>query len=158
MATKSSRVKFSSRIHKLGINPVVDPPARAVEALARQAGRDRGPIPVRGRLNGVEFLQTLVKYRGAWRLYINGQMLKDSGLKVGDEAKIEIEFDPQPREVPIPVSFQNALQNNGPAKAAFEKLTDSRRNEILRYLGSLKTPASLERNIAKVISRLSGTS
>jgi hypothetical protein len=67
-----------------------------------QAGKAKGPIPVRGTVNGADFIQTLIKYQGAWRLYINGQMLKDSGSKVGDTARFEIEFDPRPRDVSMP--------------------------------------------------------
>jgi hypothetical protein len=60
--------KFSATIYKIGINPVVDPPDGVMTAIFAAAGRRKGPIPVRGRLNGAEFVQTLVRYRGAWRL------------------------------------------------------------------------------------------
>ncbi|MEQ1764261.1 MAG: DUF1905 domain-containing protein, partial [Pyrinomonadaceae bacterium] len=93
---------FSATIYTLGINPIVDTPEEVLNAIFAKAGRSKGPVPVCGTINGARFLQTLVKYQGAWRLYINGPMLKDSGLSVGDIAKIEIEFDPQPREEPMP--------------------------------------------------------
>jgi hypothetical protein len=48
---------------------------------------------VRGKLNGVEFRQTLVKYGGKVAVCTcNGEMLKSSGLKVGDEASVEIDL------------------------------------------------------------------
>ena len=105
-------VKFASKIYKIGINPVIDPPDDVLNALFLQAGKSTGPIPVRGRVNGAEFTQTLIKYSGAWRLYINGPMLKSSGLNVGDAAEIEIEFDPRPREVPMPKQLAAALRAN----------------------------------------------
>jgi uncharacterized protein YdeI (YjbR/CyaY-like superfamily) len=49
-----------------------------------------------------------------------------------------------------------ALSRNKMAKAAFENLMPSRQKEILRYLNSLKTESSLERNIEKVIQLLLG--
>lgn len=147
-------VKFSSKIFKLGINPVVDPPDRIMRALFDQAGRSRGPIPVRGRLNGAEFVQTLVKYQGVWRLYINGPMLKASGLSVGELAKIEIEFDLRPRDVPMPEALSIAFRKDKRAKAAFEKLSPSRQKEISRYIGSLKTAESVKRSVDRVIAQL----
>jgi hypothetical protein len=150
-------MRFSADIYKLGINPVVDPPGDVLDAVFEQAGRSTGAIPVCGRLNGAAYLQTLVKYVGAWRLYINGEMLKASGLQVGDTADIEIDFDPRPRTVPMPPMLQNALSKNKAAGAAFERLTPSRQKEILRYLGSLKTDESLRRNVEKVIVQLAGT-
>ena len=114
--------RFSAEIYKVGINPVVDPPEAVLSAIFRQAEKDKGPIPVKGVLNGSEFTQTLVKYAGAWRLYINGPMLKNSGLSVGDQAKIEIEFDPRPREEPMPAKLKAELRKNANARKAFEEL------------------------------------
>lgn len=147
---------FTAAITKLGINPVVDPPEKVLLTIFEQAGKSSGPIPVRGKINDSEFIQTLVKYRGKWRLYINGEMLKASGLKVGDEAKIEVEFDPRPRVVPLPELFVTALKQNAEAKQAFEALSQSRQKEILQYLGFLKTKESLVRNVEKIIRQLEG--
>ena len=149
--------KFSSTIYKIGINPVVDPPESVLRTIFRKAGRATGPIPVRGRLNGAEYVQTLVKYAGKWRLYINGKMLGDSGLAVGDVAKIEIEFDPVPREVPVPAALTSALRNNKVAQSEFDRLSPSRQKEIFKYLGSLKTQASIDKNIERVIRHLLGS-
>jgi hypothetical protein len=148
--------KFSATIFKVGINPVVDPPDGVLRKLFEKAERSKDPIPVRGRLNGAEFVQTLVKYQGAWRLYINGPMLKASGLKVGDTASVEIEFDPRPHETPMPPKFVRALSKDAVAKAAFDILTASRKKEILRYLGFLKTEESRDRNIERVLAHLRG--
>lgn len=141
-------------ICKLGINPVVDPPDDVLRAIFEQADRSKGPIPVRGLINGAEFIQTLVKYSGKWRLYINGEMLKASGLKVGDTANIDIEYDSRPRTQPVPKEMQRALAASKRAKATFDALTPYRKAEILRYLGSLKTKESITRNVDKLIRRL----
>lgn len=151
-----SITSFSARILKLGINPVVDPPSEVLDILFQQAGRSKGPIPVCGSLNGVAFTQTLVKYRGAWRLYINGPMLRSAGLKVGDTAVVAMEFDPTPRSVPVPPQLRRALTANKRAASAFRSLSASRRNEILKYLGSLKTEAAIEKNVSRVIKHLTG--
>jgi hypothetical protein len=145
---------FSQQIYKLGINPVVDPPNDALAVIFAQAGRTAGPIPVRGLINGAEFMQTLVKYAGKWRLYVNGEMLEASGLNVGDTASIEIEYDPRPRRFPVPAGLRRALARDPEARAAWDALTPSRRTEIVRYLTSLKTEASVSKNIEKVVRML----
>lgn len=145
---------FSATIYKIGINPVIDPPDKILEAIFKQAGRSKGPIPVRGKLNGAEFMQTLVKYKGAWRLYINGPMLKDSGLAIGDLAKIELEFDPRSRDVAVPKELAIALRQDKKANAAYERLSASRRKEIAKYIGSLKTPDSVAKNVERVMRHL----
>jgi hypothetical protein len=147
-------IKFTATIYKIGINPVVDPPEKALQAIFRQAGRSKGPIPVRGKLKGVDFIQTLVKFKGAWRLYVNGPMLKDSRLSVGEVAKVEIEFDPRSREVALPSELESALSGDRKASAAFANLAPSRRKEISRYIGSLKSREAIEKNVKRVISHL----
>ena len=147
---------FSARVAKIGINPYVGVPDDALNALFHQANKTRGPIPLRGRINGKKFKQTLVKYQGAWRLYINGSIRQAAGVDVGDQVHIDIEFDPKPRVEPIPPKLARALSGNKMAKAAFESLAPSRQKEILRYLNSMKTDSSLERNVEKIIQYLLG--
>jgi len=149
-------VSFTAKILRIGINPYVGLPEDILNTLFKQADKNSGPIPVRGRLNGKRFMQTLVKYRGEWRLYLNTPMRQDAGIDVGDDATFEIEFDPAPRTVTPQPKLERALSKNKEAKAAFEKLRPSRKNEILRYLNSLKTEESLVRNIEKVIQHLAG--
>lgn len=147
-------MRFTAKIEKIGINPVVDPPEEVLAAIFAGAGRAKGPVPVHGSIGGARFRQTLVRSRGSWRLYINGEMLKTSGLKVGDLAEIEIEFDPMPRIVPVPEALASALERDAEAKELFEGLVPSRQKEILRYLGSLKTAGSVDRNIKRLFRRL----
>ena len=147
---------FSAKISKIGMNPYVGIPEEVLNSIFEQAGKARGPIPVRGTVNRKPFTQTLVKYRGAWRLYINGIMRESAGIDVGDQAHIQLEFDPTPRMEPIHPKLVYALGKNKSAKAAFERLNPSRRKEILRYLNSMKTKESLKRNIDKVLRHLTG--
>lgn len=147
---------FSARILKIGINPYVGIPEDVLNALFKQADKTKSPIQVRGTVNGKRFKQTLVKYQGAWRLYINGEMRRSAEIDVGDKAHIKIEYDPVPRIESAPTKFVDALSKSKTAKVAFESLWPSRQKEILRYLNSMKTDSSLERNIQKVIQHLLG--
>ncbi len=77
---------FSAKILKIGINPYVLVPATVLKVLFEQAGKDKGPIPIKGTLNEKPFIQHLVKYSGKWRLYLNTPMRKAAGIDVGDMA------------------------------------------------------------------------
>jgi len=149
-------LSFSQKIGKIGVNPYVSPPENILRKLFRMARKEKGPIPVRGTIDGAVFKQTLVKYAGKWRLYINGPMLRNSGLKLGDTAHISIKFDPSSREVLMHPALGKVLAKNLRAKSEFAKLAPHRRKEILRYLHNMKTKESLERNIGIVIGHLSG--
>lgn len=149
-------VRFTAPIAVIGINPHVVPPQRALRAIFGEADKDSGPIPIRGTLQGKPFLQTLVKYAGAWRLYLNGPMLEGTGLKVGGRARVTIAHDPRPRTEPMPPALAVALEKDVRAREAFNALPPSRRKEILRYLNQGKTETTLLRNVARVVGHLSG--
>ena len=142
---------FTARVRKFDVNPYVAPPRKVLEDLFRQSGRDRSPIPVRGTLNGVPFVQTLVRYAGAWRLYLNTAMRRATGLDVGDDVRVDVRFDARPRVYPVPAALKRALGVRPADAKAFRALPPYRRREIARYIGSLKNEASIARNVAKVL-------
>ncbi|HEX9614081.1 MAG TPA: DUF1905 domain-containing protein [Bacteroidota bacterium] len=149
-------IAFSGIVRKIGINPYMTPPQSVLRRIFKSAGKDKGPVPVRGTLNGKPFRQTLVRYQGAWRLYLNTPMRVNAGVDVGDRATVRIAFDSKPREVPMHPLLNRALARNARAKVAFEALAPSRRKEILRYLHSMKNGESAERNVRRVIAQLIG--
>jgi hypothetical protein len=148
--------RFSAIIEIIGANPFVDPPEKVLGFIFKQAGKDKGPIRVRGTINGDSYRQTLLRYKGAWRLYVNGFMLKNSPKRIGERIVVEIEFDPEDRKVEPHPKLAEALRKNKTAAAAWVRLTPSRRWEIVRYIGSLKTEESIDRNIERAIRHLNG--
>lgn len=148
--------KFKARIELIGINPFVFIPQKVLQKLFTQAGRSRGPIPVCGLINDKKFKQTLVKYSGEWRLYINTTMLKNSPKRIGETIAIAIRYDPENREISPPSGFLRALDTNAAAKKVFYALSPSRQREIVRYLAHLKSATALERNIKRAINFLKG--
>lgn len=153
---QNTAIKFKAAIHIIGINPFVFVPAKILKAIFIQAGKDKGHIPIKGAINSKPYKQTLVRYSGEWRLYINTTMLKKSPKRIGELVEITVSFDSESREIEMPPAFAKALKANKEAALVFEKLTPSRKKEIVRYLANLKTTESLERNIVKAIRFLTG--
>lgn len=148
--------KFSATLDRIGINPFVFVPTRQLNKVFKEAGRILGPIPIRGTVNGKPYRQTLVKFKGSWRLYINTTMLPHSPKRIGERIKLTISFDPIDRTIKPHPSLARAMREHPAAKLAFDRLTPSRRLEIVRYISFLKTESSVERNVAKVINFLLG--
>ncbi len=149
-------IKFKARIEMIGVNPFVFLPDSVLQEIFTQAGKSRGKIPVKMKIDGHAFVQTLVKWSGAWRLYLNTPMRKAAKKEVGDVADFEIAYDPLERVFPMHPKLAGALQDNEQARSVFESLPPSRQQEIIRYIGSLKTEAALDRNVARVIRFLLG--
>src|ERR1700761_7396425 len=134
---------FTAQIQIIGINPYLLLPDEVLAEIFAQAKKDKGPIPVKGTVNGEMFIQNLVKLKGIWRLYINTSMLKNSPKRVGETITIGIEFDPDERIIAHHPGFVAALKENKEAKAVFDKLTPSLQLEIVRYISRLKTEESV---------------
>src|SRR5258705_6934083 len=118
----------------------------------------KGYIPVKGRIGGYFFQQTLcpIKNEG-YRLYVNGPMLKGAQLKPGQTANFIIEQDTLERNKSIPISpaFKKQLEEHN-LLDMFRQLAPSRQKEINRYLNNLKTQETLSKNINKMIDVLKG--
>jgi len=149
-------IKFRAKIEIIGVNPFVFLPDWVLHEVFTQAGKSKGKIPVKMKIDGHEFVQTLIKWSGAWRLYLNTPMRKAAEKNVGDAADFEIAYDPIERVFPMHPKFEKALQENEEAKKVFYKLRPSLQLEINRYFSFLKNEASVDRNVNKAVQFLLG--
>lgn len=147
---------FSAAIEIIGVNPYVSIPEDMLQAIFVESGKSKGTIAIKGILNKKPFTQTLVKFQGKWRLYINLSMLPKSTQRIGETISIAFELDFDDRSIPMFPKLQLALQTNNEARKKFESLSPSRQKEINRYLHRLKSEQSIEQNIHKVIAHLTG--
>ena len=148
--------RFKAEIEIIGINPFVSVPDKILDNIFEQTGTNKGRIPIRGLINDKPYRQTLVKYLGSWRLYINTTMLKNSPKRVGETVEVSVLFDEEDRTIQPHPMLLKALNGTPKAKEVFENLTPSRQKEIVRYISQLKTEKSIEKNIQKAIDFLLG--
>jgi len=154
--TQGTKHTFSATIEIIGINPFVFVPEEILNAIFEKAGKSKGPIPVKGAVNSIPYTQTLMKFKGEWRLYINTTMLKNSPKRIGEQIEISIAYDPKKREIPIHPKLLKALNENKEANTVFQNLRPSLKHEIIRYISHLKTEESIDKNVLKAIAFLLG--
>ncbi|WP_312769822.1 YdeI/OmpD-associated family protein [Epilithonimonas sp.] len=148
--------KFSAKLDIIGINPFVFVPEKILNTIFEISGKNKSPIAVKGKVNGVAFTQTLVKYSGEWRLYVNLKMLENSPKRIGETIEVEIEFDESERQELIHPKLEKAIYDNPIISKNFENLNPSHKKELIRYINNLKTEKSIDNNIAKIIRHLNG--
>ena len=147
---------FTATLEIIGINPFVFVPEKVLDTIFEKSGRNKSPIPVKGTVNGKEFKQNLMKYLGEWRLYVNLIMLKNSPKRIGEIIEVVLEYDDSDRSISIHPQLEKAIKESSLATENFEKLIPSRKHELIRYINNLKTEASIQRNIDKIIRHLHG--
>jgi hypothetical protein len=148
--------EFTATLDIIGVNPFLYVPEFILEQILLQAGKTKGAIPVCGNIGGQPYTQTLVRFRGHWRLYINTSMLKNSPGRIGEAVTISLAHDPRDRTLTMHPKLHAALHADPNAQTIFNGLSPSRRKEIIRYISFLKSEESVDRNIARAIDFLHG--
>lgn len=149
---------FTATIERIGINPYVEVPETLLAEIFIAAGKSKGHLLIEGTINGVPYQQTLLKYSGLWRLYINTVMLKNSPKRIGEKINITIAFDPSDRTIVPHPKFVEALHQNAIAKAKFDSLSPSMQKEMVCYIANLKTEDTRDRIIERAMHYLLGKS
>ena len=151
-------IRFTQRIELRGINPYLLVSAKLAQQL-RPGWRK--PMPVRVTINGQPrspaHINLMPVGDGSFYLYLNGPVRELSGTSVGDRVTARVAFDSRYRGGPthaVPPSLERGLRARPKLARAWDELTPSRRKEILRYLGSLRTDEARERNVAKLLLAL----
>ena len=150
-------IHFQANLQIIGMNPFVFIPPHQLAVIFNQIKRNKGVIKVLICVNGGEiFPQTLLKYKGDWRLYINTKILPNSPSRIGELLDIKLNLDFEDREIKMPIDLKGGLEKNPKAKEIFDNISPSLQKEIKRYISNLKTPLSIERNVNKAIEFLLG--
>ncbi|MGZ3821562.1 MAG: hypothetical protein ACXVB6_13275, partial [Mucilaginibacter sp.] len=84
LQTKVNLVAHCAREIDGALRGIFAPDKEKLSMAATLSGKDKGHIPVCGSVNRKPYKQTLVKYKGEWRFYINSTMLKDSPRRIGE--------------------------------------------------------------------------
>jgi len=141
---------FSARIYKVWLVRFVDVPAN----ISKELGRENA-VPVMGTVEGVPLRSTLVpRGNGAYRLAIHGDIRKRLRVDAGAVVEVAIRRDEESREPELPPSLVLALRNSPNAQQKFRAMTTALRRQIVRYLVSVKSQATLERRVLKFVARL----
>lgn len=138
--------RFTARIHKIGINPVVDVPARISAAFGR-----KGYVPVLATLGKKSFPANLVPVGGGrHRLFLNLAMRQAAGRDVGHMIVVRLEPDAKSRVLKTPPDLARALRTAGHLRE-FEGLTPSHRKEIIRWITQAKTAETRARRLDRAV-------
>jgi hypothetical protein len=108
------------------------------------------------QVNGVEYRSRLMVYGGKTFLGLRKDLLRTLGVAIGDELEIELVEDDEDPVVAEPAELVAALEANPAARAAYDALAFTHRQEYARWISEAKRPQTREDRIGKTLRRLSG--
>ncbi len=110
---------------------------------------------VKALIESVPYRGTLVRMRGEHHMLIILKGIREQiGRTFGDEVKVIVEPDTEPRLVPVPPDLMRELKKNKDAKDLFDKLSYTHRREYVRWIEEAKRAETRAGRVVKTIEML----
>jgi hypothetical protein len=130
----------------------IEIPATVIEEL----GAGKKP-PVLVTLNGHTYRSTVASRGGRYLVGVSAENREAAGVSAGETLTVDIEIDGEPREVPVPAELGAALGAHPDAKAAFQELSPSKKQQFTLPIERAKTDETRQRNVKKALDALQGS-
>jgi hypothetical protein len=149
MASKraGTRHVFTARIERLGTLYCV-----VVPLLVSRAIGARGRVPVVARVaRGGPFRATLLPSGGGrHRLFVNGEIRRAAGAKLGDRIFVAVRVDWKPREVALPDDLARSLREEG-VLASWQSMPPGKREHIIKWIDDAVHESTREKRVARAV-------
>jgi bifunctional DNA-binding transcriptional regulator/antitoxin component of YhaV-PrlF toxin-antitoxin module len=109
-------------------------------------------VPVRARVNGVEYRTTIVRMGGEWVIPVRREIRERAGVEIGDSVTVELERDDAPREVEVPPELAELLDDD--LREFFDSLSYTHQREYVEWITSAKREETRQRRLAKAVEML----
>ena len=121
----------------------------------REAYGTGGLVKVKASFDGEPYRGSIAPMGGGRHVLGIAKAIRAAiGKDVGDEVKVVVEADTEPRTVEVPPDLAAALQKAPAAKRAFEELSYTHRKEYVRSIEEAKKPETRERRVQKTLEML----
>lgn len=125
------------------------------ETLVLELGAGKRP-PVKVTMNGYTYRTTIAPMQGTYMISVSSEVRREAGVVAGDELNVTIELDTGKREIEVPDELAAALADDPEAKAAFDTLSNSRKQQLTIPITKAKAPETRARNVQKALAKLNG--
>lgn len=141
-------VSYNTVIRAFGNNAGIEVPT---EVLIKLGAGKRPKVLV--RVGDYRFATTVGAMGGLALISLSKAHREASGLRAGQEIRVDLEVDTAPAEVAVPQELAAALTTAGLVEA-FDKLAPSRRKEYARQVSDAKADETRNRRLAKILAEL----
>lgn len=142
-------MQFRTLVEPLEPMRGLEVPPEVVEALG---GGKRPAVTI--TLNGHTWKSRVAIMRGRCLLGLSTANRQVAGVATGDEVTVEVELDTEPRVVAEPADFAAALDADPAARAAYDRLSFSRKRQHVLAIDGAKKAETRERRIEKALATL----
>jgi hypothetical protein len=110
---------------------------------------------VKATIEGVPYRGTLVRMGTECHLLLILKSIREQvGKTFGDEVRVTVEPDTEPRVIEIPAELKKLFRTEKQAKAVFEKLAYTHQREYVTWINEAKRDETRQNRIVKTIEML----
>jgi Bacteriocin-protection, YdeI or OmpD-Associated/Domain of unknown function (DUF1905) len=110
---------------------------------------------VKAMIEGVPYRGTLVRMGSEHHMLLILKGIREQiGKTIGDEIKVVVEPDAEPRLIEIPKDLSKEFKKDKQAKAIFDKLAYTHRREYVKWIEEAKRAETRQTRIIKTIEML----
>lgn len=110
---------------------------------------------VKAMIEGVPYRGLLTRMGTECHLLIILKSIREqAGKTFGDEVKITVEPDTEPRLIDVPAELKKAFRTEKEAKAFFDKLSYTHQKEYVNWINEAKREETRQNRIVKTIEML----
>jgi hypothetical protein len=110
---------------------------------------------IKAMIEGVPYRGTLVRMGSECHMLLILKEIREKiGRGFGDEIKVTVEADSEPRVVEIPMDLLKELKKDREAKAFFEKLAFTHQKEYVKWIEEAKKAETRQNRVLKTIDML----
>jgi hypothetical protein len=142
-------IKFRTYVEPPEPMKGLEVPPEVVEALG---GGKRPAVSI--TINGHSWKSRVAIMRGRYLIGLSNANRQAAGVVTGGEVEVELEIDAEPRVVVEPADFAHALDADPVARAAYERLSYSRKRQHVLAIASAKKAETRNRLIEKTLATL----
>ena len=111
-------------------------------------------MPVKVTLNGYTYRTTIAAYGGKSYIGVRREVREAAGVTAGNPLTVGLEYDAEIRAVDLPQALGRALEADDTAAAAFEKLSYTRKKELIQWITGAKRADTQRRRMEQALAML----
>lgn len=110
--------------------------------------------PVKVTLKGYTYRTTIAIYGGRSYVGVRREVRDAAGVVAGETLTVGLEYDAELRTVDLPAVLRTALEADASAATAFEKLSYTRKKEIIQWVTGAKREETQRRRMEQAMEML----
>jgi Bacteriocin-protection, YdeI or OmpD-Associated/Domain of unknown function (DUF1905) len=142
-------MKFRTYVEPLEPMRGLEIPPEVVEALG---GGKRPAVTI--TINGHSWKSRVAIMRSRYLLGLSTANRQAAGVVTGDEVEVDVELDAEPRAVAEPADFARALDADPVARAAYDRLSSSRKRQHVLAIDRAKKAQTRKQRIETTLATL----